>query len=110
LKQGDIIKINLDPTVGNEQAGYRPAVVISNDFMIKQTNIVLICPITNAMPKYPTHIALDNACKNITGCVLCEHTRAVDVVGRSYKHVDELPVNLLREIVDVVYSLVEVQK
>ena len=32
VRQGDIIKLNFNPQAGHEQAGYRPALVISNDF------------------------------------------------------------------------------
>ena len=49
VKQGDIIKINLNPSKGHEQAGYRPAVVISNDFFNKKTNMTICCPITNTL-------------------------------------------------------------
>lgn len=31
LKQGDIIKLNFNPQSGHEQAGYRPALVVSNE-------------------------------------------------------------------------------
>ena len=51
MKQGDIIKINFDPTLGSEQSGYRPAVVVSNDFLISKTNIICICPMTNKPSK-----------------------------------------------------------
>jgi mRNA interferase MazF len=38
VKQGDIIKMNFNPQRGHEQAGYRPAVVISNDFFNGKPN------------------------------------------------------------------------
>ena len=37
VKQGDIIKVNFNPQAGHEQAGYRPALVISNDFFNQKT-------------------------------------------------------------------------
>ena len=39
VKQGDIIKINFNPQVGHEQAGYRPAVIVSNDTFNKVTHL-----------------------------------------------------------------------
>lgn len=36
VKQGDIIKLNFNPQAGHEQFGYRPAVVLSNNFLIKK--------------------------------------------------------------------------
>ena len=44
VKQGDIIKINFNPQAGHEQAGYRPAVVVSNNFFNKKCkNIIDYC-------------------------------------------------------------------
>ena len=40
VKQGDIIKLDFNPQAGHEQAGYRPAVVLSNDFFNQKTNLL----------------------------------------------------------------------
>jgi mRNA interferase MazF len=106
MHQGDIIRINLDPREGHEQAGVRPAVVISNDFAIGRTNIIMVCPITNTDNHFPTHIALDDRTQT-TGFVLCEHARAVDADARQYRLIERLPDDILRRVVDVVYSLIE---
>ena len=45
VKQGDIIKVSFDPKSGHEQAGYRPALVISNDDFNKRTKLVIVCTI-----------------------------------------------------------------
>ena len=39
VKQGDIIKVNFNPQAGHEQAGYRPALVVSNDFYNQKTTL-----------------------------------------------------------------------
>ena len=49
VKQGDIIKINFNPQAGHEQAGYRPAVVVSNNLFNKITNLTFVCPITKIL-------------------------------------------------------------
>ena len=46
VKQGDIIKVDMSPTVGHEQSRFRPAVVVSNDFAISKTNVVYVAPNT----------------------------------------------------------------
>lgn len=46
VKQGDLVKINFNSQAGHEQADYRPAVVISNNFFNQKTNLVIVCPIT----------------------------------------------------------------
>lgn len=78
VKQGDIIKVNLNPKAGHEQAGYRPAVVISNNTFNKMARLAILCPITNTKNNFPLHIPLDERTKT-TGVILCEHIRAVDL-------------------------------
>ncbi|MDR0905994.1 MAG: type II toxin-antitoxin system PemK/MazF family toxin [Oscillospiraceae bacterium] len=107
MKQGDIIKVSFDPKIGHEQAGYRPACIISNDFAIGKTSVVLVCPITNTDNGFPTHIPLD-ARTETTGFVLCEHVRAIDLSNRSHRFVERLPEDILQRVVDVVSSLIEI--
>ena len=47
VKQGDIIKVNINPQAGHERAGYRLALVITNDFFNQKANVAVVCPITN---------------------------------------------------------------
>ena len=42
VRQGDIIKVDFNPQAGHEQAGYRPALVISNDFFNQKKRILYI--------------------------------------------------------------------
>ena len=46
-KQGDIILVNLSPTSGHEQNGFRTAIVISNNIFNEKTNMSIVCPITS---------------------------------------------------------------
>ena len=106
VKQGDIIKLDFDPQAGHEQAGYRPAVVISNDVFNQKTNLTIVCPITNTNNKFPLHIQLDNRTKT-TGVILCEHIKALDLETRKYKIIEKLPSDLLQEVINIVFSEVE---
>jgi mRNA interferase MazF len=106
VRQGDIIKLDFNPQRGHEQAGYRPAVVVSNDFFNTKTNLALVCPITNTDNKFPLHIALD-ARTQTTGVVLCEHVRAVDLTQRNAKVVEALPQDLLDQVLEVLFAELE---
>lgn len=108
VKQGDIIKLDLNPQSGHEQAGYRPAVVISNYFFNQKTNLTLVCPITNTNRPFPLHVALDNRTIT-TGVVLCEHLKSVDLAHRQYKFIEKLPDDLLDEVIAIVFSEIERQ-
>lgn len=106
VKQGDIIKINFNPQKGHEQAGYRPAVVVSNDFFNKKTNLAIICPITNTNNRFPLHIPLDDRTKT-TGVILCEHIKSLDLNARPHTVIEKLPTDILTKVVNVVFSQIE---
>ena len=106
VKQGDIIKLNFNPQSGHEQAGYRPAVVISNDFFNSKTNMAILCPITNTNKPFPLHVALDNRTIT-TGVVLCEHVKSLDINARNYKLIERIPSDLLNQIINIVFSEIE---
>lgn len=106
VRQGDIIKLNFNPKSGHEQAGYRPAVVISNDFFIEKTKMTYVCPITNNMKVFPTHVPLDERTKT-TGAVLCEHLKSLDLESRTYIFIEKIPEDLLDEVIDIVKSSME---
>ena len=84
VKQGDIIKLSFNPQAGHEQAGYRPAVVVSNNFFNQKTSMTIVCPITNTNNQFPLHIPLDERVKT-TGVILCEQVKALDLKARSYQ-------------------------
>ena len=106
VKQGTIIKLNFNPQAGHEQAGYRPAVVLSNNIFNEKTNLTIVCPITNTNNNFPLHIPLDNRTKT-TGVILCEHIKALDLNNRKYQIVEILPNDILENIIDIVYSEIE---
>lgn len=107
VKQGEIIKVNLNPQAGHEQAGYRPAVVVSNDFFNLKTGLAIVCPITNTDNKFPLHILLDSRTQT-TGVILCEHVRTLDLEARGYKKIETLPQDILQEVIDIIFSEVEI--
>ena len=109
VKQGDIIKVDLDPQAGHEQAGYRPAIVISNDVFNKKTNLTIVCPITNTNNRFPLHIPLDERTET-TGVILCEHIKALDLNARDYRVVEPLPEDILSKVIDVVFAEIEIIK
>lgn len=106
VRQGTIIKINFNPQAGHEQAGYRPAIVISNDIFNQKAKLSIVCPITNTNNHFPLHIPLDDRTKT-TGVILCEHIKALDLNSRTYQEVEQLPKDILDKVIDVVYSEIE---
>ncbi len=109
VKQGDIIKLNFNPQSGHEQAGYRPAVVVSNNFFNGITNLTIVCPITNTNRPFPLHVVLDERTKT-TGSVLCEQLKAVDLENRSYEFIESVPGDLLNNIIHKIFAEIEISE
>lgn len=103
VKQGDIIKLDFNPQIGHEQAGYRPAIVVSNNFFNEKTSMTLVCPVTNGSRSFPLHIPLDERTET-TGMILCEQLKAVDLAHRKYNFVERLPDDLRKKVVEIVIS------
>ena len=106
VKQGDIIKVSFNPQMGHEQAGYRPALVVSNDIFQTQTKLAVVCPITNTDNKFPLHISLDSRTKT-TGVILCEHIRTLDLNSRPYVFVEKVLDDILDKVIDIISAEIE---
>ena len=107
VKQGDIIRVSFDPNAGHEQAGYRPALVISNNEFIKHTKLAVVCPITNTDNSFPLHVPLDSR-TSTTGVILCEHMRTLDLTSRKHKIVETVPTDILKRVTDIVTAEIEI--
>lgn len=97
--QGDIVMLNFNPQAGHEQAGRRPALVVSNSSFHRYTGLAIFCPITNQIKNYPMHVKLDERTKT-TGEILCEHVKSLDYNARNIAYVEALPADLLDEVLD----------
>ena len=106
VEQGDIIKINFNPQKGHEQAGYRPALVVSNNFFNRNAKLAILCPITNTDNKFPLHVSLDDRTQT-TGVILCEHIKSLDLDARENYFIEKCPEDNLDKVINIVFSQVE---
>ena len=106
VKQGDIIKVSFDPNSGHEQAGFRPALIISNNEFIKRTKLAVVCPITNTFNGFPLHVPLDGR-TSTTGAILCEHIRTLDLNSRKSRYIERVPEDILKRVTDIVAAEIE---
>jgi Growth inhibitor len=79
---GDIIWLNFDPQAGHEQAGHRPAVVLSPKAYNGRTGLCLAAPVTTRSKGYPFEVSLPPGCQT-TGVVLCDQVRSLDWKARA---------------------------
>jgi len=106
FRQGDIIKFNFSPTLGHEQSGYRPAVVISRELFNVKTRQVVVCPITTASRNYPTRVPLDDSTET-QGFVICDHIKTIDIDTRKPMLVERLGENVLDKILSTVNAIIQ---
>ena len=57
-ERGDAVWIDMNPQSGHEQAGRRPALILSPEFYNKKAGLALLCPITNQIKGYPFEIVI----------------------------------------------------
>jgi mRNA interferase MazF len=76
---GDIVWLQFDPQAGHEQAGHRPALVLSPAAYNAKTGLMLCCPITTRIKGYPFEVALAGAPASV---VLADQVKSLDWQAR----------------------------
>ena len=103
--QGDIVFLDFTPTLGHEQKGNRPAIVISNNTFNKNTKMVIVCPINSNTKYFPTHYLLQDTNK-VSGSVLCKHIRNIDYGVRNLKYVEKSSSNDFNNIITLLNACI----
>ena len=104
FEQGDIIAMDFSPAQGHEQAGYRPALVVSRRLYNEKTGFIVVCPITNTRKPFPMRVWLDGKTMT-TGDILCDQLRTIDTAARSPRFIEKIPEDLLMKIIELVSSV-----
>jgi len=89
-RRGDAVWINLNPQAGHEQAGRRPAIVLSPESYNKKVGLCLLCPITNKSKGYPFEVAIPKD-MSLTGVVLSDQAKSLDWRVRNAELITRLP-------------------
>jgi mRNA interferase MazF len=105
-ERGDVVWLQLDPQAGHEQAGKRPALVLSPSAYNGRVGLALLCPITSQRKGYPFEVPLPAGMK-IQGVVLADQIKSLDWRIRRAKRVDGVPHAVLDEAVAKVRVLLE---
>ena len=82
---GDLVWTDFDPTRGREQAGKRPALVVSSVLFAENTGLAVVCPITSRVRPFPTSVVLP-AGLPISGEILTSHIRSIDTMARPIRY------------------------
>ena len=108
MKRGDIYLVSLDPTLGHEQKGSRPALIVSPTAFNETTKLPVICPITNG-GDFARRIgfAVPISGITITGVVRCDQPRTLDIAARHGRKMDTLPTAIMDEVLARLATLFE---
>jgi mRNA interferase ChpB len=108
MNRGDIYLVSLDPTLGHEQRGRRPVLVVSPTDFNEATKLPVILPITSG-GEFARRIRFAVPITGIktTGVVRCDQPRVLDLHARGGRKVESLPQQILDEVLARVVTLFE---
>jgi len=95
--RGDFVWITLNPQAGHEQAGRRPALVISPAAYNGKVGLALLCPITNQVRGYPFEVRIPQALA-VTGVVLADQVKSLEWRARNVELIGTLPEATVAEV------------
>jgi mRNA interferase MazF len=103
--RGDIVKLDFDPTLGREQAGYRPALIITEQQFNQATRLALACPITSKVKGFNLEVILPDGLIT-TGVILTFQVKTIDWLERQVKYVESLPTEVMAEVTAKLQTLI----
>jgi mRNA interferase MazF len=104
--RGDAVWISLNPQAGHEQAGRRPAVVLSPTSYNEKVGLALFCPITSQVKGYPFEVQLPQGLE-VRGVVLSDQVKSLDWRAREVEFIGKLPSNTMAEVLAKVHALLD---
>jgi mRNA interferase MazF len=106
---GDLIWLDFTPQAGREQAGRRPAVVLSPSVYNRRSRLAIVCPVTNQTKGYPFEVLLPKT-SAITGIVLADHLRSLDWQMRGAEKAGRVSRQAMTEILERIALLLGLAK
>ena len=105
--RGDIIWIYFNPHSGYEQAGHRPALVLSPVAYNRKTKLLFLCPITSSRKNYPFEVVLPKAC-GVEGVFLSDHVKSPDRKARTARFNCKAPESIVIDTLNKLGILLDV--
>jgi mRNA interferase MazF len=102
--RGDLVWLSFDPQAGHEQAGRRPALVISPKAYNVKVGLAIFCPITSRVKGYPFEVVVTG--DTISGVVLADQVRSQDWRARNTAFVERASESAVAEVLAKLVPLV----
>lgn len=101
MKRGEIWLVELDPTMGHEQKGRRPVLIVSPEAFNRVTKVPVVLPITSEgafVRNAGFAVSLSGGGTNTTGVVRCDQPRALDLGSRGGKKLERVSDEIMDEV------------
>lgn len=102
---GHVVWLAFNPRRGHEQAGRRPALVLSPAVYNDKTSLAIVCPITNEAKGYPFEVPVGPN-PDVTGVVLSDHVKSLDWRARKAEHKGTVDVSVVEEVRQNIAALI----
>jgi mRNA interferase MazF len=103
-RPGEVVWLEFDPHAGHEQAGTRPALVLSPAAYNARTSMMVCCPITNQVKNYPFEVLIRGN-RNVTGAILSDQIKNLDWRARKARYKGKVSDDELAETLGKIRAL-----
>ena len=103
-QRGDAVWITLNPQAGHEQAGRRPAMILSPRSYNSKTRLAILCPVTSQVKGYPFEVLLPEGLP-VTGAILSDQVKNLDWRARDTELICTLPEEVMYEVLEKLGTL-----
>ena len=105
--RGDLVWLQFDPHAGHEQAGRRPALVISPAAYNRRVGLALFCPVTSRSKGYPFEVALPDGLE-VKGSILADQLKSLDWRARRAARITAVSEIVLADVLAKIRPLVAI--
>ena len=102
--RGDMVWLAFNPQAGHEQAGRRPALVVSPAAYNSRVGLALLCPVTTRIKGYPFEVLLPEGLQ-INGAILSDQVKSLDWKIWQAEFICRLPAATLDEVLHKLNTL-----
>ena len=102
--RGDAVWIDFYPQAGHEQAGRRPAIILSPAAYNRKVGLAILCPITNQIKDFPFEVVIPKNLR-VSGCVLSDQIKNLDWKSRRAELIARLPQSVTDEVLKKLRTL-----
>lgn len=102
--RGDLIWLQFTPQSGHEQAGHRPALVLSPKEYNRLVGLALVCPITSKQKGYPYEVSIKEA--DIDGVALSDQVKSLDWKARNARFIGKVSHSIIEEVRAKLHTLI----